>query len=131
MFGHLSAHQIALPPPRRARTERFALWLAIHRADPATAHVGTLVVVALAIVSALTLLATTSALFAVPTTMLVVGAALVGSVAVRSRAGHARHAPVSVTRPRAAEQVSELRGPRVRSARKDRTMLLQAGRGES
>ena len=68
MFDHLRSLQTALPPPRRART-RAAPWRTFDPVDLVTAVVGTLVVVALGMVSALTLLAATPAGLAVPATM--------------------------------------------------------------
>ncbi|MEO8560807.1 MAG: hypothetical protein ABI601_01950 [bacterium] len=96
-----------------------------------TALLGTLVLIALAIVSALTLLATTPAGIAVPTTLLLIGGLVAGSLAIRTRVAPTRLVHVHVPRSRRADEDADARAPRARTAREDRTMLLQAGWGES
>jgi hypothetical protein len=131
MFEHLPYNQTALPPPGSSRRERDALWPTRHRLAPAAVFVGTLAVIALAILSALTLLAATPAGFAVPTTLLLIGVLLAGSLALQTRDALTRRARVSVRRSRLGPASAESRETPARSARDDRTMLLQAGWGEA
>jgi hypothetical protein len=131
MPKHLDSHQTALPPPLNAGTDHESWRPRLDRVAPAAAVVGTLLVIALAIVSALTLLATTPAGIAIPTTLLLIGGLIAGSLAIRTRVAPTRRANPNVPRSRRVDRHAEAREPRARTAREDRAMPLPAGWGES
>ena len=130
MFEPLPSHRTSVPPPGIPQVERDALWPTAHRLAPAAVFLGTLAVIALAILSALTLLAATPAGFGVPTTLLLIGVVVAGSLAAQTREALTRRARVRIRRSRFRPS-AESRETLARSARDDRTMLLQAGWGEA
>ena len=93
MFTHLDSHLTALPPPSTG-TARGPGWRRRYPVAPVTAVVGTLVAIALALVSALTLLAITPAGIAVPATLLLIGGLIAGSLAIRTCLAHTRRSYV-------------------------------------
>lgn len=103
MYEHFHPDHAAPPLAWSARTERGPRWPRVHRVGPVTAFVGTLLIVVLAIVSALTLLATTPVSIAVPVAMLWIGGLAAGGVAVRNHVASSRRARVSVPREAAVE----------------------------
>jgi hypothetical protein len=130
MSEHLNIHETSLPPPRRAHVARDERRPGVvHRLAPATVFAGTLVMIALAILSALTLLVATPAGFAVPTTLLLIGVLAAGSLAIRTPETLSRRAPVPQSP--AGSRGSEPRQRRARTAREDRAMLLDGGWEES
>ena len=98
MSDFLDRDHTGLPPPRSTHVERDAVCRSRHYLAPAAIFVGTLVVIVLAIVSALTLLAATPTGFAFPTTLVVIGALAAGGLAIRTRMALNRHALAEVPR---------------------------------
>jgi len=90
MSTHLDSHLTALPPPPSAGADHAPGRARRHLATPVAALAGTVAVIALAILSALTLLAVTPAGIAVPTTLLLIGGLIAGSLAIRPRLALAR-----------------------------------------
>ena len=123
-------YHTAVPPPSRAGRIDDPLRPRVRLVDSATAFVGILIILALATVSALTVIAAAPAGIAVPTAMLLIGGLIAGSLAMRRRADIERayaRAPWATS----VEDDNAKRERPVRSARQDRAMLLRAGRGES
>jgi hypothetical protein len=130
MSAYRIPHHTAVPPPRNAGRTDDPLRPRVRLVDSATAFVGILLILALATVSALTVIAAAPAGIAIPTAMLLIGGLIAGSLAMRRRADIER-AYARAPRTTPVDDGNPTRERRGRSARQDRAMLLRAGRGES
>ena len=128
MSEHRSIHETSLSPPRPARVARAERRPGVlHRLAPVTVFAGTVVMIALAILSALTLLAATPAGFAVPTTLLLIGVLVAAALAARTRDVLRVTAPAATSRSRSTSAEASGRAfrgyPPSRDARGSRSTI--------
>ena len=92
MLEHLVPRPTAMPPPGGATGAYHDRLRRVDRAPRATTVVATIILAALGILTALTLIATMPAAIAAPTAVLFIGSLIAGSLVLRERTGRLRRA---------------------------------------